>query len=192
MSRLLLAVLLTAALPVAAEAQRPQDRRGFWLAGGLGVGHTTADCDQCTIGNQEGGSYLSLALGGTVRRNVLVGVELNAWYRGFEDGDESLLGGFTVVQWYPWDRLGLHLRTGAGWSYARSGYQVDLDAGKDDKLGLGLRFGAGWDVRVGSMISITPFLGIHVAALGDRDFRGGTLTNLISSSRQAGVGVTIH
>jgi hypothetical protein len=190
--RLLLTALLAAALPVAALAQRSQDRRGFWLAGGLGVGHTTADCDQCAIGNREGGSYLSVALGGTVRRNVLVGVELNAWYRGFEDGDESLLGGFTVVQWYPWHRLGLHLRTGVGWSYARSGYQVDLAASKADKLGLGLRFGAGWDVRVAPMISITPFLGIHVAALGDRDFRGGTLTNLISSSRQAGVGVTIH
>ncbi len=179
-------------LPSLAEAQRPQVRRGFWMVGGGGLGHTTADCDQCDVRQQESGSYLSLALGGTVGRNVLVGAEMNSWYRGLEDGDEALLGVFTVVQWYPWSARGFHLRTGAGWSYARSGFEVADVTGTTDKLGLGLRFGAGWDFRVRRMLSISPFLGIHIAALGDTESRGGTLRNLLSASRQVGVGVTVH
>ncbi len=186
---LLLLMLVLASL---ADAQRPQVRRGFWMVSGAGIGHTTSDCEQCDVRQQETGSYLSLALGGTVGRNVLVGAEMNSWHRGLEDGDESLLGVFTVVQWYPWYARGLHLRTGVGWSYARSGFEIGEVAGTTDKLGLGLRFGAGWDFRVGRMVSISPFLGIHIAALGDTESRGGTLRNLLSSSRQVGVGVTVH
>lgn len=186
---LLIVMLVLASL---AEAQRPQVRRGFWIASGGGIGHTTSDCEPCDVRQQETGSYLSLALGGTVGRNVLVGVEMNSWHRGLEDGDESLLGAFTVVQWYPWYAKGLHLRTGVGWSYARSGFEIGEVTGTTDKLGLGLRFGAGWDFRVRRMLSISPFLGIHIAALGDTESRGGTLRNLLSASRQVGVGVTVH
>ncbi|MFN2317758.1 MAG: hypothetical protein ABR551_11990 [Gemmatimonadales bacterium] len=189
---LFLLVALMLVLAALAEGQRPQVRRGFWMAGGGGIGHTTSDCEQCNVEQQETGSYLSMALGGTVGRNVLVGAEMNSWHRGLEDGDESLLGVFTVVQWYPWDAQGLHLRTGVGWSYARSGFEIGEVTGTTDKLGLGLRFGAGWDFRVRRMLSISPFLGIHVAALGDTESRGGTLRNLLSASRQVGVGVTIH
>ena len=97
-----------------------------------------------------------------------------------------------MVQWYPWYVRGLHLRTGVGWSYARSGFEIGEVTGTTDKLGLGLRFGAGWDFRVRRMLSISPFLGIHIAALGDTESRGGTLRNLLSASRQVGVGVTVH
>jgi hypothetical protein len=171
-----------------AGAQAAHPRRGFWLVTGGGIGHTFSDCDQCDVENEETGSYLSLALGGIVSRKVLIGVELNAWYRASETSDRLLLGGFTVAQWYPWMRHGLHLRSGVGWSYSRSDYQT----GEVGKLGLGLRLGAGWDVRVSRMVSISPFLGIHIAALGDKDIPGGTLQNLLSASRQVGVGVTIH
>ena len=72
---LLIVMLVLASL---AEAQRPQVRRGFWIASGGGIGHTTSDCEPCDVRQQETGSYLSLALGGTVGRNVLVGVEMNS------------------------------------------------------------------------------------------------------------------
>lgn len=184
--------LLVAALAFkTADAQSPS-RRGFWLAAAFGGGYTTADCDQCDVESRETGSYLALALGGTVSRRVLVGAELNSWYRAIEDGDESLLGLFTVVQWYPWSARGLHLRTGVGWSYARSGYRLDDKTGKASKLGLGLRFGAGWDIRIRPTVSISPFLGAHIAALGDTEVRGTTLRNLLTTSRQVGVGVTVH
>lgn len=130
-------MLLMLVLASVADAQRPQVRRGFWMASGGGIGHTTSDCEQCDVRQQETGSYLSLALGGTVGRNVLVGVEMNSWHRGLEDGDESLLGVFTVVQWYPWYARGLHLRTGVGWGYARSGFEIGEVIGTTDKLGSG-------------------------------------------------------
>lgn len=188
----LLAALLLLVATAGADAQRPQVRRGFWLATSGGVGHTSSDCDQCAGGEREAGSYLSVAMGGTVGRNVLVGAELNSWYLALAEGDESLIGAFTVVQWYPWNQLGMHLRTGVGWSYARSGYRIEAGSGKADKLGLGLRFGAGWDIRIGRMVSLSPFMGIHIAALGATDVGGGTLTNLLTASRQLGLGVTIH
>lgn len=187
-----LALLLGLLAATAVEAQRPQVRRGFWFSAGGGAGHTTSDCDQCDVENRELGNYLSLTVGGTVRRNVLVAAEANSWSRAFDGGEDSLLGVFTVVQWYPWDALGWHLRTGVGWSLARSGFQVGETQGSADKVGLGLRFGSGWDIRVSPRVSVSPFLGIHIAALGEKEVRGVTLTNLLTASRQVGVGVTVH
>lgn len=192
--RLVVAVVVVVALllPATVVAQRPQVRRGFWLVAGAGPGTTISDCDECALENRRDGSYTTIALGGTVGRNVLVGIEVNSWYLAEESGDQSLLGVLTVIQWYPWQAAGFHVRSGVGWGYARFGYRTEEEAGKADKLGIGLRFGAGWDLRVSRMISVSPFLGTHIAALGSMRVRDRPLTNLLSMSRQVGIGVTIH
>lgn len=194
-SRVAVAAIAVASSLVCAaglEGQRPQERRGFWMIAGVGQGTTISNCDECDLEDRRGGGYTMLALGGTVGRHVLVGAEVNSWYLSEATGDQSLLGFLTVVQWYPWHAAGFHLRTGVGWGYARFGYRTEEAAGKADKLGIGLRFGAGWDFRVSRMVSVSPFLGTHIAALGSMQVRDRPLTNLLSMSRQIGIGVTIH
>jgi hypothetical protein len=76
---------LLAAQP--AWGQNDLARRGFWIGFGVGPGFAWLDCEECgpvgASGPWEGGAgaYLSFALGGTVRSNLLLGGEVSGWAR---------------------------------------------------------------------------------------------------------------
>jgi hypothetical protein len=115
-----------------------------------------------------------LKLGGTLRQNILLGVETNGWTKS-EFGSRLTMGNVSgAVYWYPMTSNGLFVKAGAGYSV--------LDNDLSNTSGFGLLGGVGYDVRVGQNLSITP-----VANWFRGSFDGGS-ANVV----QIGLGVTSH
>jgi hypothetical protein len=166
--------LLAVLLATTANAQQAQIRKGFWIGGGMGYGSMGISCTGCPDFNREGGMSGYLKLGGTIRQNILLGVESTAWTKS-EGGATLTMGNASgAVYWYPMTANGLFVKAGAGYSI--------LDDGFANESGFGMLAGLGYDVRVGRNLSITPVANW---------FRGG-FTDLSANVIQLGVGVTSH
>jgi len=155
-------------LASSASAQQAQTRQGFWIGGGLGYG--SLGCDGCDRVGAPSGYF---KLGGTLRQNILLGVETNGWTKS-ELGNRLTMGNVSgAIYWYPMTN-GMFVKAGAGYSV--------LDSGIASTSGFGLLGGVGYDVRVGRNLSITP-----VANWFRGSFDGGSANVL-----QIGMGVTSH
>ena len=169
-----LSALLTVLLATTAFAQHAQTREGFWIGAGLGYGSMGMSCDGCGDIDRVGAPSGYLALGTTLRQNVLLGIETNAWTKS-ELGVRLTMANISgAVYWYPMATNGLFVKGGAGFSA--------LDAGGGGTNGFGVLGGVGYDVRVNRNLSITP-----VANWFRGSFDGGSANVL-----QIGVGVTSH
>ncbi|MEA2723666.1 MAG: hypothetical protein QOH59_1437 [Gemmatimonadales bacterium] len=164
-----LAVLLAGS----ASAQQAQARDGFWIGGGLGYG-SLGGGGADRVGAPSG--YLKL--GGTLRQNILLGVETNGWTKS-EAGARLTMGNISgAVYWYPMVTNGLFVKAGAGYSVM----DADTGFGSGSTSGFGMLGGVGYDVRVGRNLSLTP-----VANWFRGSFDGGSANVL-----QIGLGVTSH
>ncbi len=168
-----LSAFLAVLLAGSASAQQAQTRQGFWIGGGLGYG--SLGCEGC---GRTGAPSGYLKLGGTLRENILLGVETNGWTKS-ELGARLTMGNVSgAVYWYPMTTNGLFVKAGAGYS------MLDLDTGigSGSESGFGILGGVGYDVRVGRNLSLTP-----VANWFRGSFSGGSANVL-----QIGMGVTSH
>jgi hypothetical protein len=173
-----LCALLTAALVTSAFAQKAQTRDGFWVGGGMGYGSLGLSCEICGDVGRTGGLSGYAKLGGTLRQNILLGVEMNGWTKS-EGAGRVTMGNFSgAAYWYPMPTQGLFLKAGAGYAV------LSTDDGTENvsDTGFGFLGGVGYDVRVGRNLSITP-----VANWFRGGFEGGSANVL-----QFGVGVTSH
>ncbi|HET9984512.1 MAG TPA: hypothetical protein VFQ38_13020 [Longimicrobiales bacterium] len=156
-------------------AQKPQTREGFWFSGGLGYG--SLGCQDCD--SREGGLSGGLSLGGTLSDRVLLGVGTTGWTKS-EDGATLTAGTLAAtIRFYPSSTGGFFLLGGLGFG------TVNLKVsglGSDSQTGAGAVLGLGYDIRVGRMVSLTPYwngVGISYSG-GDANFG------------QLGVAVTLH
>ncbi len=164
-----LSALLTVLLASTAFAQQAQTRQGFWIGGGLGYG--SMGCEGC---DRVGAPSGYLKLGGTLRENILLGVETNGWSKS-DLGTRLSMGNVSgAIYWYPMTTNGLFVKAGAGYSV--------LDSDFGNSSGFGILGGLGYDVRVGRNLSVTP-----VANWFRGNFESGS-TNVL----QLGLGVTSH
>jgi hypothetical protein len=170
------ALLLSAA--GTAQAQDAPLRQGFWIGGGLGYGSMGLSCDFCDGLDREGGVSGYFKLGGTLRPNVLLGVETNGWTKSQGGATVTVANLSGAAYWYPMTASGFFLKGGAGYSVLSE----EDGFGTGSESGFGLLAGLGYDVRVGHNLSITP-----VANWFRGGFDGGS-TNVL----QFGVGVTGH
>ncbi len=169
-----LSALLTVLLAGTSVAQQAQTRDGFWIGGGLGYGSMGLSCEGCADTDRVGAPSGYLKLGTTIRPNILLGVETNAWTKS-ELGVRLTMANISgAVYWYPMVSNGLFVKGGAGYSA--------LDAGGGGTNGFGILGGVGYDVRLKKNLSITP-----VANWFRGSFDGGSANVL-----QIGVGVTSH
>jgi hypothetical protein len=169
-----LAVLLASS----ASAQQAQTRQGFWIGGGMGYGSLGLSCTGCAGVDRTGGLSGYAKLGGTLRPNILLGVEMNGWRKSEGTGTVTM-GNFSgAAYWYPMVTQGLFIKGGAGYSVLR----LDDGVTTSDDSGFGLLGGVGYDIRVGRNLSITP-----VANWFRGGFDGGSANVL-----QLGMGVTSH
>jgi hypothetical protein len=170
-----LSALLTVLLASTAFAQQAQTRQGFWIGGGLGYGSMGMSCEGCGDLGREGAPSAYLALGGTLRENILLGVETNAWSKSESGARLTMTNISGAVYWYPMTTAGLFVKGGAGFSALDSGFGGGTS-------GFGILGGVGYDVRVGRNLSVTP-----VANWFRGGFDGGSANVL-----QIGLGVTSH
>jgi outer membrane protein with beta-barrel domain len=170
--------LLTALLATSAFAQQAQTRQGFWVGGGMGYGSLGLSCTGCADVGREGGVSGYAKLGGTLRQNILLGLETNVWTKS-EGGGRVTLGNFSgAAYWYPMATQGLFIKAGAGYS----NLSVDAGGSSASDGGFGWLGGVGYDIRAGRNLSITP-----VANWFRGGFNGGSANVL-----QFGLGVTSH
>jgi len=163
---ILAAVLASSAflLPGPAAGQsRSQAREGFFV--GLGLGWSSLGYSD-RGGERESGASAYFKLGDVVSERLLLGFEMNGWYK---DGEEVTLSQSIVAYFYPDPTSGFFLKVGAGSSIA-------------EKTGYGLVAGLGYDARIRDMFSLTPVANLVLGSFdADR-----------MSVFQAGLGLTWH
>jgi hypothetical protein len=184
-----------------------QERQGFWIGAGVGVGSAALRCDTCDDGRDVSGG-LNISAGWTANERLLFGGELNVVAMLREADlftptgallEEDVPATFVLyhllgtVTFYPKASSGFFLKGGAGLSGVDA--QIDYDTpyltipiGK----GLGVLAGAGYDIRVGRRISVTPAVnfssGRFETARGASDERRKWKHNVVAFI----VGVTFH
>jgi hypothetical protein len=176
------AVLLTMALGSQAQAQYPQERRGFWF--GFGAGYGSVGCDDCEDRSGSASGYIKL--GGTLSRKLLLGFEANGWAKTHDDATLSFLNGNAVLYVYPASGSGFHFKAGLGFSSVSYQFEAGNATVTVDRSGAGGILGLGWDVRIGRNISLVPFANVL----------GGTFSEdgerFTFNHAQLGLGLTIH
>jgi hypothetical protein len=170
--------LLAILLATTANAQQAQTRQGFWIGGGMGYGSMGLGCSSCAGVGREGSVTGYFKLGGTLRQNILLGVETNGWTKSAGTGRVTMGNLSGAAYWYPMPAQGLFLKGGAGYS------RLSVDSGTSTASdgGFGVLGGVGYDIRVGHNLSITP-----VANWYRGGFTGGSANVL-----DFGVGITSH
>lgn len=170
-----------------ALAQRPQTRQGFWIGFGFGYGSADATCTGCSGGSRQGGGAGFVKLGGTLRPNLLLGGELDAWTKS-EPGNvtETIGNASAALYWYPSVAGGFFVKGGLG----SSTYQIKVGNATVDKTGVGVLAGLGYDIRIGGNTSLTPVVDFFWGNQGDIPelLVQGFKTNVI----HLGLGVTFH
>ena len=135
-------------------------RQGFWISGGLGgSGFSCASCESPDGSRWSGaGGAGFVAIGRTVRRNLLIGAEV---FTGFQTnnpptGNEEvgpqltflLLAG--TARFYPFSRIGLSIAGGAG-----VGVSSITGGGRlIESPGVGVLLGAGYDLKIGRSFAL--------------------------------------
>lgn len=159
-----------------AAGQNANLREGFWLSGGLGYG--TLGCQDCS--GREGGLSGNLAIGGTISQKVILGAATHGWTKS-EGGATLTAGTLTaVIRFYPSATGGFFLLGGLGFGSLDLGIS---GLGNVRETGTGAVLGLGYDIRVGRMVSLTPYwngIGIALSNGGD------------ANVSQIGLGVTVH
>jgi hypothetical protein len=183
MRMVLMAFVLLGVIASAAAAQGASARSGFWMNLGFGWGSADFNCDGCDS-DRKSGVTGQLALGGTLRPELLIGVEANGWYKE-ESGIKSLLGTSfaAVAYYYPIAERNLFLKGGVG----LASYLFDNGSFEDDQ-GISLLGGVGYDLPIGATVSVTPVATYQYGIMGDANGLEGVSQNIIS----LGATFTIH
>lgn len=185
-----LATLLALCATTVGTAQKPQVRKGFWIAFGFGYGSANLSCDAALCsGGSEGGGTGHIRLGGTLNEQLLLGGDITAWTKE-ESGNTASIGNVSfIAQYYPMKQGGLFVKGGAGFS------TIMLEGGGNtaDGESFGLSAGVGYDIRVGRNISITPIADFLFGGSRDLQVDGVTQIGGVSTTMfTVGLGVTFH
>ena len=170
-----LIILAVGAVPALGQEQEaddnPNKRSGFFI--GIGFGYGVLSIEDAP--ESEGGLSGMLRLGGTLSQKVLIGIESNGWNKSESGVTLNFSSLAAAIQFYPSSTGGFFLTGGAG-------IGVLSLSGFDSEIGLSVLLGLGFDVRVGSNISISPFLNGYAS----------TINGFTISVGQLGVGITFH
>lgn len=190
-----LAFVLVLALGAAGrvQAQGAQAHQGFWIGFGLGYGSADISCDGCGSGDRQGGTVMSLAMGGTLNQQLLLGGELNGWGKwGSAVDDGGLILGNTsfVAYYYPGATSGFFIKGGVGLA---SYVSIDSSGTTTSGNGFGGLVGVGYDIPLGAKTSLTPMADFRFGSIGTikndaASFPVGLDQNLI----EVGLGLTWH
>jgi hypothetical protein len=116
-----------------------------------------------------------LRLGGALSNKLLIGIETNGWTKTESDITLTFGSLAAALQFYPSSNGGFFLSGGLGLGVLGA-------TGFDSETGLSVLLGLGYDIRVGSNISISPFLNGY----------SSSFNSVRVSVGQIGVGITFH
>lgn len=157
-----------------AQSTNRHARDGFWFSGGLGIG--SLGCQNCD--SRETGLSGGLQVGGALSQRLLIGAGTSGWTKEI-DGVRTTAGALNaIVRFYPSETGGFFLLGGLGIGT----FSVEFSGISVSETGAAATLGLGYDLRVGPMVSVTPFWNGVGMSFSDGDANYG----------QLGVGVTLH
>jgi hypothetical protein len=183
-------VVLSLTVAIAAQSQRPNTRTGFWIGFGFGDGSVGSDCTSC--GNDRTSGFSGhLRLGGTLSRSVLLGGETNGWFHSSGGVDENLGFATFVAMFYPSARGAFYIKVGVG------GMTYTADDGFDRITATAPAgsVGVGYEFRMGSNVSLAPFLNVLGTSAASFKINGLTATSdeeITVNMVQFGLGIVWH
>ncbi len=171
-------------------AQYAQTREGFWIGLGGGWGDAVLSCSPgCFFDRAAKGGGLSgfVKLGMTLRPDVLLGAEFNAWTKDV-NGTREWVGNVSgAVYYYLTPGGGLFLKAGAGYATFQPG------GGTPAARGVGVIAGAGYDIRIAPNVSLTPVGNFYFGSDGETTVGSPPLTASVKHSVfELGLGITFH
>jgi hypothetical protein len=189
----LLSTLLGALVVAPAAAQR-RPRSGLWMDAAVGYGRLRVTCLSCSNKSDVGGTTVTVSIGGSPSRYVLLGVEGQVW-TGTDAGIAERVRSLNLVaHWYPWGlHNGLFLRGGTG--------LVDGVVALDDTTGqkravkgqgLGISISLGYDIPLNRHFALTLQAGDQIAALGDLLVLGSKADDTIAYVSRFSVALTLR
>ncbi len=189
------AACVLAAAPLHAQQRglvpvSPNARQGFWIGFGFGPGSAGADCTSCTTDRTTGFSGY-LRMGGTVSPHVLLGGESNGWVRPESGVTETLAYASFIASIYPSAAGAFFLKFGIGGMT----YEVSDGTGSLTATAPAGSIGLGYDVRVGKMLSVTPFVNVLASSAVSFKINGisvPTGQDIRLNLVQLGAGLTWH
>ncbi len=178
---MLIVAVVSAVAAGSAEAQQAQIRDGFYSTIGIGFGSAKFSCDQCDGGRQSGVSGL-FAIGTAIDQALIIGAELDFFYKSqdFEDGWVATVTAFG--QWYPASTGPFFVKGGLGFGSAK--VTLETQTGQFDSRsssGFGYMVAVGYDWRISGALSLTPLVGWYGGSLGDVDDITGLNVNVIQA-----------
>ena len=189
-----LVTLLSACIATSSVAQRLPARSNLWIDAGVGYGRLRVQCLSCSSPTSVGGTAVTVSIGGTPSRYVLLGVEGQVWTGSDAGIHEQVRSINLVVHWYPWGlHNGLFLRGGTG--------LVDGIVAPNDTTrarasvkgqGLGISISAGCDLPLGRHFALTLQAGDQIAALGDLLVLGSKADDTIAYVSRFSVAFTLR
>jgi len=178
--------VLAAATAASAAAQAPF-RGGLWMDAGVGYGRLRLTCDSCSIA-AAGGAAFTFSVGGTPARNVLLGVQGQAWFQSRGQRVQSVMA---VVQVYPWS-AGFFTRLASGIAFGTVTPATRAQPAAVRSTGIGLELGAGYDLPLSRQYALAVQAAWHVAALGDMAVGGQRLNDVFAYVARVGVALVFR
>lgn len=172
-------------VPATAGAQFNHIRDGFYSTIGLGFGSAKVSCDQCGGGRESGISGL-FGIGLAIDQPLIIGAEVDLFYRQ-QDQDDIWIAALTGFgQWYPVGNGPFFVKAGLGMGWTQVTVLTPTGVVSRSTSGLGYMAAVGYDFRIGYYLSITPIVGIYGGSLGDIEQITGLSTNVIQAGLTVG------
>ncbi len=170
------------------NAQRSQNRSGFWFSLGSGFGSVASTCSGCRVADLTGTDQTGyIRLGGTLNRHVLLGAEFGDWVSSEAGVEQSRDADLVSLYVYPWADQGLFIKGGMGHTRFQS-----EDGLRGD--GWAVASGIGYDLRIFDNISVTSEANFWFGSVGRlKDRRDVTMArDYTQSVFDVRLGLTVH
>jgi hypothetical protein len=170
------AALLLGALATGPAAAQTPARRNLWLDAGIGIGYLRLTCVTCS-GVAATGAALTVSAGGSLSRNMLLGVQGQQWETSGGSPRQVVRSILAIVQWDPWPTVKFYIRGGTGIVQGTVAPKVaGTQPGTARGTGVVLALGVGYDLALSPHFGVAVQAAEQVAALGDLTV-GGLLAN---------------
>lgn len=194
-SLVLLGLLVFAGSLIGQGTEENKHRReGFWFQGGLGGGGLKVSCDimgtvECPAETEAGG-IARIALGGRLSSLVHLGGSVDVWAKSEDEVEVAYAAMSLLVMIYPSPTSGFWVNFGPGYSL----YTEDAPGAQLEVESVSLVGGLGYDIRVGRMLSLTPFLDALYSIPGNIKLNGATVPDSDATPKMLGLGlaITVH
>ncbi len=175
------------ALAVSPAAAQELARPGFWMNAGIGYGRLRLTCASCSSIVAATGPAYTVALGGAVSQNVLLGVQGELWQSSGVPRQQAQTA-IAMVQWYPWPAAKVWVRGGVGIVRGSVALTADTTGAHSTKgTGVALTLSVGYDFRLTPHFAVAVQAATNVAALGDLAVGGATANDVIAYVSRIGL-----